>query len=277
MANTPIEDTLFFNEISKYPLLTAEEEIELGKRIQDGDQEALHKMVTSNLRLVVKVAKSYVGLGLPMMDLIQEGAIGLQTAAERFDWQQGYRFSTYATWWIREQINKAVITSGKSIRIPSNIVQKLTQFNKTYKEFVAQNHREPTQQEILQMSDLDPQRLLNAVSAQQGAISLDYKQEDDDSDLSLGESLTSAYIDAPEDYQFKMERKETILGILDTLSPREKDILVKRFGIDDGIQKSLEQVGAMVGLTRERVRQIELNALSKLRNPIRARILAEYK
>ena len=277
MANTPIEDTLFFNEISKYPLLTAEEEIELGKRIQDGDQEALHKMVTSNLRLVVKVAKSYVGLGLPMMDLIQEGAIGLQTAAERFDWQQGYRFSTYATWWIREQINKAVITSGKSIRIPSNIVQKLTQFNKTYKEFVAQNHREPTQQEILQMSDLDPQRLLNAVSAQQGAISLDYKQEDYDSDLSLGESLTSAYIDAPEDYQFKMERKETILGILDTLSPREKDILVKRFGIDDGIQKSLEQVGAMVGLTRERVRQIELNALSKLRNPIRARILAEYK
>lgn len=277
MANTPTEDTLFFNEISKYPLLTAEEEIELGKRIQDGDQEALHKMVTSNLRLVVKVAKSYVGLGLPMMDLIQEGAIGLQTAAERFDWQQGYRFSTYATWWIREQINKAVITSGKSIRVPSNIVQKLTQFNKTYKEFVAQNHREPTQQEILQMSDLDPQRLLNAVSAQQGAISLDYKQEDDDSDLSLGESLTSAYVDAPEDYQFKIERKETILGILDTLSPREKDILIKRFGLDDGIQKSLEQVGAMVGLTRERVRQIELNALSKLRNPIRARILAEYK
>ena len=277
MANTPTEDTLFFNEISKYPLLTAEEEIELGKGIQDGDQEALHKMVTSNLRLVVKVAKSYVGLGLPMMDLIQEGAIGLQTAAERFDWQQGYRFSTYATWWIREQINKAVITSGKSIRVPSNIVQKLTQFNKTYKEFVAQNHREPTQQEILQMSDLDPQRLLNAVSAQQGAISLDYKQEDDDSDLSLGESLTSAYVDAPEDYQFKIERKETILGILDTLSPREKDILIKRFGLDDGIQKSLEQVGAMVGLTRERVRQIELNALSKLRNPIRARILAEYK
>lgn len=277
MAKAPTEETIFFNEISQYPLLTAEEEIELGKRIQDGDQEALHKMVTSNLRLVVKVAKSYVGLGLPMMDLIQEGAIGLQTAAERFDWQQGYRFSTYATWWIREQINKAVITSGKSIRVPSNIVQKLTQFNKTYKEFVAQNHREPTQQEILQMSDLDPQRLLNAVSAQQGAISLDYKQEDDDGDLSLGESLTSAYVDAPEDYQFKIERKETILGILDTLSPREKDILVKRFGLDDGIQKSLEQVGAMVGLTRERVRQIELNALSKLRNPIRARILAEYK
>jgi len=277
MAKVPTEDTLFFNEISKYPLLSAEEEVELSKRIKNGDQEALHKMVTSNLRLVVKVAKSYVGLGLPMMDLIQEGAIGLQTAAERFDWQQGYRFSTYATWWIREQINKAVLTSGKSVRIPSNVVQKLTQFNKTYKEFVAQNHREPTQQEMLQMSDLDPQRLINAVNAQQGAISLDYKPSDDDNDVPLADSLSDPHIDMPEDYQFKTERKETILEILDTLSPREKDILIKRFGLDDGIQKSLEQVGSMVGLTRERVRQIELNALNKLRNPIRARVLAEYK
>jgi len=277
MAKVPTEDTLFFNEISKYPLLSAEEEVELSKRIKNRDQEALHKMVTSNLRLVVKVAKSYVGLGLPMMDLIQEGAIGLQTAAERFDWQQGYRFSTYATWWIREQINKAVLTSGKSVRIPSNVVQKLTQFNKTYKEFVAQNHREPTQQEMLQMSDLDPQRLINAVNAQQGAISLDYKPSDDDNDVPLADSLSDPHIDMPEDYQFKTERKETILEILDTLSPREKDILIKRFGLDDGIQKSLEQVGSMVGLTRERVRQIELNALNKLRNPIRARVLAEYK
>ena len=276
MANTPIEDTLFFNEISKYPLLTAEEEIELSKKIQDGDQEALHKMVTSNLRLVVKVAKSYVGLGLPMMDLIQEGSIGLQIAAQRYQWEKGYRFSTYATWWIREQINKAVVTSGKSVRIPSNVVQELTQFNKTYKEFIAQNHREPTQQEILQMSDLDPKRLLNAVSAQQGAISLDYTPNDDDN-VSLGDTISDQYIDAPEDYQLRTERRETILEILDTLSPREKDILIKRFGLDDGIQKSLEQVGSLVGLTRERVRQIELNALNKLRNPIRARVLAEYK
>ena len=277
MANIPNEDAVFFNEISKYPLLSQEEEIELSKKIKDGDKEALHKMVTSNLRLIVKVAKSYLGLGLPMMDLIQEGAIGLQIAAERFDWEQGYRFSTYATWWIREQINKAVVTSGKSVRIPSNVVQKLTQFNKTYKEFIAQHHREPTQQEMLQMSDLDPQRLINAVNAQQGAISLDYKPSDDDNDVPLGDSLTGAYIDLPEDYQLKTERKETILEILDTLNPREKDILIKRFGLDDGIQKSLEQVGSMVGLTRERVRQIELNALNKLRNPIRARVLAEYK
>lgn len=276
MANTPNEDAIFFNEISKYPLLTAEEEIELSQKIQEGDQEALHKMVTSNLRLVVKVAKSYVGLGLPMMDLIQEGSIGLQIAAQRYQWEKGYRFSTYATWWIREQINKAVVTSGKSVRIPSNVVQELTQFNKIYKEFIAQNHREPTQQEIVQMSDLDPKRLLNAVSAQQGAISLDYTPNDDDN-VPLGDTISDQYIDAPEDYQLRTERRETILEILDTLSPREKDILIKRFGLDDGVQKSLEQVGSLVGLTRERVRQIELNALSKLRNPIRARVLAEYK
>ena len=276
MANTPNEDAIFFNEISKYPLLTAEEEIELSQKIQEGDQEALHKMVTSNLRLVVKVAKSHVGLGLPMMDLIQEGSIGLQIAAQRYQWEKGYRFSTYATWWIREQINKAVVTSGKSVRVPSNVVQELTQFNKTYKEFIAQNHREPTQQEIVQMSDLDPKRLLNAVSAQQGAISLDYTPNND-YNISLGDTISDQYIDAPEDYQLRTERRETILEILDTLSPREKDILIKRFGLDDGVQKSLEQVGSLVGLTRERVRQIELNALNKLRNPIRARVLAEYK
>jgi RNA polymerase primary sigma factor len=276
MANIPNDDAIFFNEISQYPLLSAEEEIELSKKIKNGDKEALHKMVTSNLRLVAKVAKNYVGLGLPFMDLVQEGAIGLQSAAERYEWEKGYRFSTYATWWIREQINKAILTSGKSVRIPSNVAQKLSQFNKIYKEFVAQNHREPTAQEITQMSDLDPTRLLNAVSAQQGAISLDYQQDSDD-EVPLSSVLTDTSVDTPEDYHFKTERRETILEILDTLNPREKDILIKRFGLDDGVQKSLEQVGSLVGLTRERVRQIELNALNKLRNPIRARVLAEYK
>lgn len=268
---------VYLNEISQFPLLTPEEEVELGKRIKKGDKAAVDKMVTSNLRLVVKIARNYMGAGIPLIDLIQEGSIGLQFAAERFDWELGFRFSTYAAYWIKQQITKTITNDSRVIRIPANVINELAQLNKLRHQFIVENDREPTFEELASMTDMDDDKLQDVINIQQGVVSLDKIVPDDDNDASLMDFVADPRTSNPEDVSSESARHDAILSVLDSLEAREKDILIKRFGLDDGVQKSLEQVGELVGLTRERVRQIEINALTKLRNPIRSNRLLEYR
>lgn len=265
----------FLNLIGTIPLLTPEEELELGERIKKGDRSAIERMVEGNLRLVVKIAKGYMGVGIPLIDLIQEGAIGLQFAAERFDVDLGFRFSTYAGYWIKQQITKAITDNSRSIRIPSNVINEMAQLNKLKKEFIDQYDREPTFQELCEMTDMDPDKLLDVLDVQQGAVSLDRTLPDGEDNTVMDLVADNKIID-PAEYSSQQARKEAILDVLNSLDTREKDILVKRFGLDDGMQKTLDQVGDMVGLTRERVRQIEIGALKKLRNPLRSAPLLDY-
>ena len=271
-------DTLkiFLKQINDIPLLTQEEEIELGKRVKNGDKKAVDKLITSNFRLVVNIAKKYSGAGIPLMDLIQEGIIGLQFAAERYDWEMGFKFSTYATYWIKHQIKKSIGDDSKTIRLPANVINEMSQLNKRRAEFIEEYGREPNFNELAEMTDMDADKLLDILQVSQGTISLDSVIPGDDADSSFIEYIQDNKSPDPVEYSREMSKKETILDVLDTLEPREKEILVKRFGLDNGIQKSLEQVGDLVGLTRERVRQIEISAITKLRNPARANVLAEY-
>ena len=269
---------LFLNEIKDIPLLTQEEEIELGKRIKENkeDKEAIDKLITSNLRLVIKIAKKYMGIGIPLIDLIQEGVIGLQIAAEHYDYTLDFKFSTYANYWIRQRIGKAILDNSKTIRLPVNVINEMAQLNKRKNEFIEEYGREPNFSELAEMTDMDQDKLLDICQVQQGTVSLDATYPGDENNSSIADYVNDTTHTSPEEYSQEMSKKETILNVLDTLDEREKDILIKRFGLDNGIQKSLEQVGDLVGLTRERVRQIEIAALAKLRNPIRANILTEY-
>ena len=268
---------MFLDEINQYPLLTKQEKDELWPRIQAGDKDAIDTMVLSNMRLVIKIAKDYLDSGIPLIDLIQEGAIGLQTAVKRFDASLGYQFSTYAAFWIKQQINKMVMNESRMVRLPANVVNDMIKLNKLKQKFIETYHRNPSFDELLQMTDMNASKLKDVLNVQQGVLSLDQiiKPTDDDSST-LFELVPDSSIIAPENYSTNLERKEAILQILDTLTPREKEILIERFGLNDGIQKSLEQVGEIVGLTRERVRQLEITALNKMRNPVRKKILAEY-
>jgi RNA polymerase primary sigma factor len=267
---------IFLNEIKNIPLLTQEEEIELGKQIKQKNKEAIDKLIVSNLRLVVNIAKKYVGIGIPLIDLIQEGTIGLQIAAEHYDYTLDFKFSTYATYWIKQRIMKSIVDNSKTIRLPANVINEMAQLNKRKEEFIEEYGREPDFSELLEMTNMSSDKLLDIMQVQQGAISLDALIPDSDNDSTFGDYIKDNHIISPEDYSRIMDKKEVILDVLSTLDEREKDILIKRFGLDNGVQKSLEQVGDLVGLTRERVRQIEISALTKLRNPIRANILAEY-
>lgn len=266
----------FLAEIAQYPLLTPEEEVELGRRIKKGDKTAIEKMVVSNLRLVVKIARNYMGVGIPLIDLIQEGSMGLQYAAERFDVDLGFKFSTYAAYWIKQQITKAITNDSRAIRIPSNVVNELSQLNKARQEFIIDNGREPNFNELSEMTNMDADKLMDVLEVQHGVASLDKVIVDNDNEATLIDFIPDPHFIAPEDYSRQESRREAILKVLDSLDPREKDILIKRFGFDDGVQKSLDQVGELVGLTRERVRQLELGAINKLRNPARASLLTEY-
>lgn len=268
---------LYLQEISQFPLLTPEEEIALGHRIKKGDKEAIEKMVVSNLRLVVKIARKYMGIGIPLIDLIQEGTLGLQFAAERFDVDLGFRFSTYAGYWIRQQITKAITDDSRVIHIPANVINELLQLNDAKQKFANENGREPTFEELADMTNMSQEKLRDVLDAQRAPVSLDKVIPDGDNDVSLMDFIPDINRITPEEYSRNSSRHDAILNVLNSLEPREKDILIKRFGLDDGVQKSLEQVGELVGLTRERVRQLELGALNKLRNPIRANALLEYK
>ena len=267
----------FLKEINQYPLLTPEEEVLLGKRIKQGDKEAIDKLIVSNLRLVVKIARKYIGNGIPLADLIQEGTMGLQNAAERFDVDLGFRFSTYAGFWIKQQITKAITEDSRPIRIPANVINDMAQLNKAKREFLIENSREPSFEELQAMTNMDPEKLRDVLEVQQGLISLDQEVPDGDANYTMLDFIQDTRAADPAEQSHLNSKRDAILEVLDSLEPREKDILIKRFGLDDGVQKSLEQVGELVGLTRERVRQLELLALDKLRNPVRANRLAAYK
>lgn len=273
--NSGISLRIFLHQIEDIPLLTQEEELDLGKKVKEGDREAVNKLVTSNLRLVVAMAKKYMGLGIPLIDLIQEGAIGLQIAAERYDYTYNFKFATYATFWIKQRITKSIIDNSGSIRLPANVINDMSRLNKRKAEFIEEYGREPDFNELAELGEIDEDKLLDITQVQQGTVSLDAIITTNDNDSPIGDYIQDNQAIDPEEYSKREMKKEMLLNVLNTLDEREKDILIKRFGLDNGVQKSLEQVGDLVGLTRERVRQIEISAITKLRNPARRASLME--
>jgi RNA polymerase primary sigma factor len=254
---------LFLNEAGRYPLLTAAEEVELAKRIERGDQAAKDTMVNSNLRLVVSIAKKYQGHGLTLLDLIQEGIIGLIRAVEKFDWRRGYKFSTYATWWIRQAVQRGVANKSRTIRIPVHIVEREQKIARAERELVLQLERMPTDEEVAEKAKLNVKHVREARNAARTVASLD-KTVGDDSDTSFGDLVAQASSDVAEEVQVSLD--ETALHhAIRELPEREQLVVRMRYGLDEEMEpKSLEEIGRRMGITRERVRQIETQALSRL-------------
>ena len=254
---------LFLNEMARYPLLTAEEEVELAKRIERGDKEAKDRMINSNLRLVVSIAKKYQGHGLSLLDLIQEGIIGLIRAVEKFDWRKGFKFSTYATWWIRQAVQRGVANKARTIRMPVHIVDRERKIAKAERELLTKLGRGPTLQEIAKAAKLPLKQVKEVQEAARAVTSLD-RPVGAEGETSLGE-LTAGDEAPPEEEVEVSLRQEALRRAVADLPDRERDVLKLRFGLNgDQSPKSLEQIGKTLGLTRERVRQIETNALERL-------------
>jgi RNA polymerase primary sigma factor len=254
---------LFLNEMARYPLLTAEEEVELAKRIERGDKEAKDRMINSNLRLVVSIAKKYQGHGLSLLDLIQEGIIGLIRAVEKFDWRRGFKFSTYATWWIRQAVQRGVANKARTIRMPVHIVDRERKIAKAERELHVKLGRGPTLEEIAKASKLPLKQVKEVMEAARAVTSLD-RPVGSEGETSLGE-LTAGDEAPPEEEVEVSLRQDALRRALEELPDRERDVLKLRFGLNgDRTPKSLEQIGKDLGLTRERVRQIETNALERL-------------
>src|SRR6059058_3513742 len=254
---------LFLNEAGRWPLLTAEEEVELAKRIERGDKEAKDRMINSNLRLVVSIAKRYQGHGLSLLDLIQEGIIGLIRAVEKFDWRRGYKFSTYATWWIRQAVQRGVANKSRTIRIPVHILERETKISRAERELVAELERQPTDEEISKRAKLPVKQVREVRKAARAVTSLD-KPLGDDSDSSLGDVVATTEHDFEEELHVGLT-EETLRRAVKELPDREQDVLKLRYGMDgDDDPKSLDEIGRRLGLTRERVRQIEAQALRRL-------------
>jgi RNA polymerase primary sigma factor len=254
---------LFLNEAGRYPLLTASEEVELAKRIERGDKAAKDRMVNSNLRLVVSIAKKYQGHGLTLLDLIQEGIIGLIRAVEKFDWRRGYKFSTYATWWIRQAVQRGVANKSRTIRIPVHIVEREQKIARAERELVLQLERMPTDDEVAEKAKLNVKHVRETRAAARTVASLD-KAVGSDSDTSFGDLVAQASEDVAEEVQVALGEDALHRAIL-TLPVREQDVIRMRYGLDEEMEpKSLEEIGRRMGITRERVRQIETQALSRL-------------
>ena len=254
---------LFLNEAGRYPLLTAAEEVELAKLIERGDKPAKDKMVNSNLRLVVSIAKKYQGHGLPLIDLIQEGIIGLIRAVEKFDWRRGFKFSTYATWWIRQAVQRGVANKSRTIRIPVHIVEREQKIARAERELVLQLERAPTDDEVAAKAKLNVKHVREVHSAARTVASLD-KPVGDDSDTAFGDLVAQGTADVEEEVVVALGDDALHRAIL-TLPPREQDVIRMRYGLDDEQEpKSLEEIGRRMGVTRERVRQIETQALARL-------------
>src|SRR5215831_15839555 len=254
---------LFLNEAAKWPLLTAEEEVELAKLIERGDHQAKERMINSNLRLVVSIAKRYQGHDLHLLDLIQEGIIGLIRAVEKFDWRRGYKFSTYATWWIRQAVQRGVANKSRTIRIPVHILERETKIARAERELVAELERQPTDEEISKRSKLPIKQVREVRKAARAVTSLD-KPLGDDSDSSLGDIVATHEHDFEEELHVGLT-EETLRRAIAELPEREQDVLKLRYGMNgDEDPKSLDEIGRRLGLTRERVRQIEAQALRRL-------------
>lgn len=259
----------YFKEINEIPLLSQKEEEELCRKIALGNIEAKQKLVESNLRLVVSIAKHYQNCGLSFRDLIQEGSIGLMKAADKFDLSKGYRFSTFAPWWIRQTISRALAEQGRTIRLPVHITENISKVKKAERELLVKLGRNPTDEEISNLISLDEQTVSDARLFYTEPTSLDTPVGDDEADT-LGDFVEDEHFINPESFCLKESNKDVINQVLQTLSKRENDILRKRFGLDTDKTMTLEEVGKSYGLTKERIRQIENKALEKLRAPARA-------
>ncbi len=269
---------LYLREIGKIPLLTPEEEAELAQRIVKGDKKAKDKMVESNMRLVVSIAKRYGGRGLDFLDLIQEGNTGLLRAVEKFDPDKGFKFSTYATWWVRQAITRAIADQARTIRIPVHMVETINKVLRTTRKLTAELNREPTNEEIAKALDMEPEKVGYVMRIKQDIASLDASigREGDDEDSVLGDFVEDEERDSPEDSAANQILKEQLSEIIATLTDREQKIIRLRFGIGGGRPHTLEEVGAEFDVTRERIRQIEAKALSKLRKNKETKKLHEY-
>ncbi len=264
----------YLRDIGKVPLLTAAQEIELAQKAEKGQEKAKHQLISANLRLVVSIAKKYVGRGMSLLDLIEEGNIGLMRAVEKYDWRRGYKFSTYATWWIRQAITRAIADQARTIRIPVHMVETINRFNRTQRKLMQELGREPTPEEVAEVLGIDPTKAREIVKVSQEPTSLATPVGDED-DSQLGD-----FIEAPGLKPDEQATRELLKGqldeVLDSLSPREKRVLQLRFGLEDGKQRTLEEVGREFGVTRERIRQIEAKAIRKLKHPTRAKKLRDY-
>ena len=272
-----IEDPvrMYLKEIGKVPLLSAEEEIELAKRMENGDQEAKKRLAEANLRLVVSIAKRYVGRGMLFLDLIQEGNLGLITAVEKFDYRKGYKFSTYATWWIRQAITRAIADQARTIRIPVHMVETINKLIRVSRQLLQELGREPTPEEISEEMGMPVDRVREILKISQEPVSLETPIGEEE-DSHLGDFIQDDNVPVPAEAASFTLLREQLVEVLGTLTEREQKVLRLRFGLDDGRARTLEEVGKEFNVTRERIRQIEAKALRKLRHPSRSRKLKDY-
>ena len=272
-----IEDPvrMYLKEIGKVPLLSAEEEIELAQKMEEGDEEAKKKLAEANLRLVVSIAKRYVGRGMLFLDLIQEGNLGLIKAVEKFDYRKGYKFSTYATWWIRQAITRAIADQARTIRIPVHMVETINKLIRVSRQLLQELGREPSPEEIAEEMNMPVERVREILKISQEPVSLETPIGEEE-DSHLGDFIQDDNVPVPADAAAFTLLKEQLVEVLNTLTEREQKVLRLRFGLDDGRARTLEEVGKEFNVTRERIRQIEAKALRKLRHPSRSRKLKDY-
>ena len=272
-----IEDPvrMYLKEIGKVPLLSAEEEIELAKRMENGDQAAKKRLAEANLRLVVSIAKRYVGRGMLFLDLIQEGNLGLIKAVEKFDYTKGYKFSTYATWWIRQAITRAIADQARTIRIPVHMVETINKVKKVSSQLLHENGHEPSAEEIAERLDMPVDKVREIMRVAQEPVSLETPIGEEE-DSHLGDFIPDEEAPVPAEAASQTLLKEQLADVLKTLTPREEKVLRLRFGLEDGRPRTLEEVGKEFNVTRERIRQIEAKALRKLRHPSRSKKLRDF-
>ena len=266
---------MYLKEIGKVPLLTADEEINLARRMEEGDSEAKRRLAEANLRLVVSIAKRYVGRGMLFLDLIQEGNLGLIKAVEKFDYRKGYKFSTYATWWIRQAITRAIADQARTIRIPVHMVETINKLIRVSRQLLQDLGREPIPEEIAKEMNLPVEKVREVMKISQEPVSLETPIGEEE-DSHLGDFIPDDEAPAPAESAAFTLLKEQLMDVLDTLTPREEKVLRLRFGLDDGRARTLEEVGKEFNVTRERIRQIEAKALRKLRHPSRSKKLKDY-